>query len=122
MASAAAYSGTEVATGIRFRVAALCALFGVAVGAAYCLIWGAAPFYGTDTKNYLEAARALAAGVDTPQPRTPGFPLFLLAAGTGRLFFLLSMGMHMAAVAMLVAVLRLAGVAYKLRVAFAVVA
>jgi hypothetical protein len=60
--------------------------------------------------------------VDTAQPRTPGFPLFLLAAGTGRAFFLISIGLHMAAVALLAVTLRRIGVGYKLRLAFAVVA
>jgi hypothetical protein len=94
----------------------------MAVTAAYCAIWRAAPFYGTDTKNYQEAARAIAAGIDQPQPRTPGFPLFLLAAGTGRAYFLISIGLHLLSIAFMTAVLRWMGVSYRLRLVFAAMA
>jgi hypothetical protein len=97
-------------------------IFALAVAGAYSVIWRTAPFHGTDTADYQDAARAIAAGADTPQPRTPGFPLFLLLTGTGRWFFLISIGLHLAGVAFLTAVLRSMDVSQRLRLIFAAVA
>jgi hypothetical protein len=122
MASVAAHSAVGAVPGTRLRVAAFWAAFALAVAVAYSFVWPAAPFHGTDTAEYLDAARAIAAGIDSPQPRTPGFPLFLLAAGTGRAFFLISIALHLAAVGLLYAVLRSMGLSYRLRLIFAAVA
>jgi hypothetical protein len=91
--------------------------------AAYAAIWRSAPFRGTDTTDYLQAAQAIATRhFETFQQRTPGFPFFTVLAGTGRMFFLVSMGLHMAVVGMLVAVLRSMRIDWKLIALFAVVA
>lgn len=95
----------------------------LAVMAVYALLWRGAPFRSTDTTEYLQAARAIATGhLETFQPRTPGFPLFVLLVGTGRMFFAVSMVLHMAAVGMLAAVLRAIRVDGRLIAVFAAVA
>jgi hypothetical protein len=91
--------------------------------AAYAVLWRGAPFRGTDTTDYLETARAISTGhLEAFPPRTPGFPLFLLLAGTGRAFFWISMALHMAAAGMLGAVLLSMRVDRRLVAAFAVIA
>jgi hypothetical protein len=122
MASAILGSREAAAPRMNFRSRVLCGVLAVAVVAVYSAIWPAAPFPKTDTTEYLDAARAIAAGTDTPQPRTPGFPLFLLAAGTGRPFFVISLGLHLAAVGLLAGVLWRLGASFKIRALFAVIA
>jgi hypothetical protein len=86
-------------------------LFALALIAIYAALWKSAPFRETDTADYLNAARAIAGGdMATRQPRTPGFPLFLILVGTGRPFFFVSLALHLIAVALLALVLRSAGV------------
>ncbi len=86
-------------------------LFALALIAIYAALWKTAPFRGTDTPDYLNAAKAIASGdMSTEQPRTPGLPLFLILVGTGRLFFFASLALHFIAVALLALVLRSAGV------------
>ena len=52
-------------------------LFPLLLIAIYAALWRSAPFRGTDTADYLNAAKAIAGGdMATRQPRTPGLPLF----------------------------------------------
>jgi hypothetical protein len=109
--------------GTGWGVAVLGTAAAVVLIAAYGAIWRDAPFRGTDTAEYLQAARAIATRhFETFQPRTPGFPLFTLLAGTGRMLFVLSMALHMAVVGMLVAVLRSMRTDWRLTALFAAVA
>jgi hypothetical protein len=95
----------------------------VALIALYAALWRGAPFRDTDTTEYLRAAQSIATRhFETFQPRTPGFPLFTLLVGTGRMFFLTSLALHMAAVGMLAAVLRRMRVGWRLTALFAAVA
>jgi hypothetical protein len=91
--------------------------------AFYAVLWRSAPFRDTDTTEYLQAAQAIATRhFEIFQPRTPGFPIFTLLAGTGRTFFLISLALHMGAVGMLVAVLRSLRIHWRLSALFAAVA
>jgi hypothetical protein len=86
-------------------------LLALAVFAIYGVLWRNAPFRDTDTTDYLTAAHAIAHGdFSIEQPRTPGLPLFFLLVGTGRLFFFVSLLLHLVAVALLALVMRSAGV------------
>jgi hypothetical protein len=85
-------------------------LFALAVILLYAFLWKGAPFRGTDTTDYLNAAEAIAKGdLATRQPRTPGFPLYLILVGTGRRFFIISLALHLIAVGLLAWVLRSVG-------------
>ncbi len=109
--------------GSAWGLAALGTAAAVALIAFYAAIWRGAPFRGTDTTEYLQAAQAIATRhFETFQPRTPGFPLYTLLVGTGRTFFLVSMALHMAAVGMLVGVLRSMRTDWRLTALFAAVA
>jgi hypothetical protein len=89
----------------------------------YAELWRNAPFRGTDSTEYLQAAKAIATRhFELFQPRTPGFPVFTLLAGTGRMFFLISLALHMAAVGMLAGVLLSLRVDRRLTALFAAVA
>jgi hypothetical protein len=98
---------------------AICA---IAVILIYSAIWRTAPFHGTDTADYIDSARDIAAGIDKPEPRTPGFPLFLLLVGTGCAYFVVSMALHLAAVGLLAWVLLSMQVSKRLVALFAAVA
>lgn len=98
-------------------------LFTVAVVAFYSAVWRGAPFRGTDTTEYLEAAHAIATGhLEIQQPRTPGFPLFVLLVGTGRTFFIVSLLLHLAAVGLLAVVLQSMRIDRRLVAAFVLIA
>src|SRR5690242_17605864 len=88
----------RVRTTTRLRTSTLWVVVAAVVAVAYVLIWRGAPYRGTDTTDYLTAAMAIVSGIDSAQARTPGFPLFLLLVGAGRFFFLISIGLHIAAV------------------------
>ena len=104
---------------VSIAVWAICA---IAVILIYSAIWRTAPFHGTDTADYIDSARDIAAGIDKPEPRTPGFPLFLLLVGTGRAYFVVSMALHLAAVGLLAWVLLSIQVSKRLVALFAAVA
>jgi len=98
-------------------------LFAALVMVFYGAVWKDAPFHATDTPEYLAAARAIATGhFEIQQPRTPGLPLFVLLAGTGRGYFLLSLALHLAAVGLLAWVLAAMGVNGALIALFAAIA
>jgi hypothetical protein len=93
-----------------------------AVLLAYSWLWKDAPFITSDTARYVEAAVDLSDGsIDTYQARTPGLPLLLLLVGTGRAFFVVSLALHIAAVGLLVAVLRSAKVPLWLLLLFSLI-
>ena len=90
----------------------------------YSLLWPGTPLQDADSPEYLAAARDLLDfRLDELHHRTPGYPLLLALTGSvpepGRLIVALSFVLHLAAVWLLVALSRKAGVAPRYRLALA---
>jgi hypothetical protein len=118
-------AGRRSLTSVARVLLQICAwiVLALAVILVYSRVWKDAPFLTSDTGRYVEAAADLADGsLDTYQARTPGLPLFLLLVGTGRTFFGASLVLHLAAVGLLLAVLRSAEVPVLLQILFALMA
>lgn len=88
------------------RTAIQAGLILAAAWAFYFLFWPEAPTSSPDSPSYLRLAQDILRLRLTELPvRTPGFPLLLVLTGSaqqaGRLFFFVSLGLHMAAVALI---------------------
>ena len=92
----------------------VCALLILAAWFFYMHAFPAAPIEASDTAGYMSAAKDLVDGrMDALQERTPGYPLLMVATGSAyelkRSLFLASLALHLAAVGMLIAMLRAVG-------------